>query len=57
MSRSASIVLYPSGKRRSAALVAKDLKISDVQPIDAAIASRAGDADVVVVVGEDQATS
>jgi hypothetical protein len=57
VSRSASIVLYPSGKRRSAQLVAKDLKISDVQPIDGATASRAGDADVVVIVGEDQATS
>ena len=50
-----SVVLYSEGEKRSARRVAKSLEIDAVQALDRATRERAGDADVVVVAGADQA--
>lgn len=49
-----SAVLYADGEKAAAREVAKELGISQTQPIDPESQSLAGDATVVVVVGADQ---
>ena len=50
-----SVVLFRPGKNRDARLVQKKLGINQLEPVDAQNASQAGNATVVVVVGQDQA--
>lgn len=49
-----SAVLYAQGARGDALAVARELEVSQTEPIDPASRSLAGDASVVVVVGADQ---
>jgi hypothetical protein len=48
-------VLYEEGHRKEAKLVARDLGVDDVRPIDRASGAAAEGADVVVIAGEDRA--
>ena len=50
-----SIALYARGERAAAEKVARDLGIGPVQRLDRETARLAGDADVVVIAGEDRA--
>jgi hypothetical protein len=50
-----SAVLYAEGAREAAREVGDELDISQVEPADVSSATLAGDADVIVVVGEDRA--
>jgi hypothetical protein len=50
-----SVALYSPGRRAAAEKVARDLGIAPVKPLDRATARLAGDADVVVIAGEDRA--
>ena len=50
-----TLVMYAPGQERSAKRVAKELGGVAVQPIDREAQAAAGDADVVVILGEDQA--
>lgn len=52
--RANSVVKYSPGHQSDARLVAKKLKISTIEPMDATSQGIAGDATVVVVVGSDQ---
>jgi hypothetical protein len=49
-----SVVLYARTARREAQAVARELDISQTEPVDARSQALAGDATVVVVVGADQ---
>jgi hypothetical protein len=50
-----SVVLFKPGANREARTVADALKINNIQPADADSINQAGDAEVIVVVGADQA--
>lgn len=50
-----TIVLYADGQKPAAQRVARDLGVKEVKPIDRESRSLVGDADVVVVAGEDRA--
>jgi hypothetical protein len=50
-----SVVMYSKGQREEAEKVARSLGIKPVQPIDRQTQQLAGDADVVVIAGEDRA--
>lgn len=52
--RGQSSVLFAAGARRQATAVARVLKVSKVEPLDADTRSLANDADVVVILGADQ---
>lgn len=53
--RAESVVMYAPGSTRDARLVARRLRLSrSVEPIDAESQALAGDATVVVIVGQDQ---
>jgi hypothetical protein len=52
--RATSVAMYSAGHQRDARAVARKLKISSVEPVDANSQAIAGDASVVVVVGSDQ---
>ena len=49
-----SVVLYASGASRAARVVANKLGISQTEPVDSDSQALAGDATVVVVVGNDR---
>lgn len=49
-----SAVLYAQGARADALAVAREIDVSQTEPIDSASQALAGDASVVVVVGADQ---
>jgi hypothetical protein len=49
-----SVVLYAREARREAQAVARELEISQTEPIDARSQALAGDASVVIIVGADQ---
>ena len=49
-----SVVLYAQGHRREAAVVARKLGITQIEPVDPASQSLAGDATVIIIVGADQ---
>ncbi len=49
-----SVVLYARTARREAQAVARELDISQTEPVDARSRTLAGDATVVIVVGADQ---
>ena len=51
-----SVVEYASGHQAEAEGVARSLSVTHVQPIAKAVASLAGSASVVVIVGADEAT-
>ena len=51
----ASVVEYASGHKGAAEAVARSLGVSQTQPLEAAVASLAGSAPVVVIVGLDKA--
>lgn len=53
----ATIVQYASGHRADAEGVARTLSVTQVQPLEATVASLAGSAKVVVIVGADKATA
>jgi hypothetical protein len=50
-----SVVMYAKGQQAAAQKVARSLGINPVQPIDRQTQQLAGDADVVVIAGEDRA--
>jgi len=50
-----SVVLYAGGARADALAVAREIEVSQTEPIDASSQVLAGDASVVVVAGADQA--
>ena len=50
-----SVVLYTRGARADALAVAREIRVSQTEPIDASSQVLAGDASVVVVAGADQA--
>lgn len=52
-----SVVEYASGHQAEAQGVARSLAVTQVQPIEAAVASLAGAAKVVVIVGADKAAT
>jgi hypothetical protein len=52
-----SVVLFKPGANREAALVARKLGISQIEPADPESTSQAGAAEVVVVIGADLASS
>ena len=56
-SHATTVVEYTSGHRADAQGVASALSVTRVQPIEAAVASLAGSATVVVVAGEDKAAA
>jgi uncharacterized protein (DUF2336 family) len=51
----ATVVEYARGHRADARAVAKDLRVSGVEPLDASVAALSGSASVVVIAGSDQA--
>lgn len=53
----ATVVQYASGHRAEAEGVARSLEVDQVQPLEQAVASLAGSANVVVVVGADKAAT
>jgi len=53
---SVTVVEYASGHQSDAQAVAHSLSVTQVQPIESAVAALAGSASVVVVVGADRAT-
>jgi hypothetical protein len=53
--RAESVVLYRPGSSRQARAVARELEISQIEPVDSASAALAGSATVVVVAGADKA--
>jgi hypothetical protein len=50
-----SVVLFKPGANREARAVADKLKINNIEPADSNAQSQAGNADVIVVIGADQA--
>jgi len=52
-----TVVEYASGHQADAEAVARSLTVTSVQPIEEAVASLAGSAKVVVIVGADKATA
>ena len=54
-SYSQTVVMYAPNHQRQGRLVARALGVEPVQPIDRASAKRAGEADVVVIAGDDRA--
>jgi hypothetical protein len=52
--RAESAILYAQGAREEAQAVARELDVGQIEPIDSASQSLAGDASVVVLVGADQ---
>jgi len=50
-----TVVLYAGGQKPAAQRVARDLGVEEVKPIDRESRSLVGDADVVVIAGEDRA--
>jgi hypothetical protein len=52
-----TVVEYASGHKADAEAVARSLAVTSVQPIEEAVASLAGSAKVVVIVGADKATA
>lgn len=52
-----TVVEYTSGHRTEAQGVARSLAVTQVQPMEAAVASLAGSAKVVVIVGADEAAT
>jgi hypothetical protein len=52
--RAESVVFYARGAAREARAVARRLRISQIEQVDADIQALAGDATVIVVVGADQ---
>jgi cytoskeletal protein RodZ len=52
-----TVVQYASGHQAEAEGVAHSLEVSRVQPLEAAVASLAGSANVVVIVGADKAAT
>ena len=52
-----TVVEYASGHRADAEGVARSLAVTQVQPIESAVASLAGSANVVVIVGADKAAT
>ena len=56
-SHASTVVEYASGHRADAQGVAKALSVTQVQPMEATVASLAGAATVVVIAGEDKASA
>jgi hypothetical protein len=52
-----TVIQYASGHQADAEAVARSLSVTSVQPIEEAVASLAGSAKVVVIVGADKATA